>query len=44
MSEFLDYLCAYCENEEHDTCWFDLPDLNCVCCLDTIKILEAPNG
>lgn len=44
MSQFLDYLCTYCEHEEHDTCWDLEPDPDCVCCVDTIKILEDTNG
>ena len=34
---FLDYMCSYCEHEEHDTCWDVEPDIKCSCCVETMK-------
>ena len=36
---FLDYLCGYCSEEEHDTCWYEWekPDPDCVCCAETAR-------
>jgi hypothetical protein len=42
MSRFLDHRCSNCEEEEHDVCWVDEPDLSCVCCVETIELMEAP--
>ena len=35
--EFLDYLCHYCCEEEHDVCWDLKPDPDCVCCAETAR-------
>ena len=34
--QFLDYRCDYCSEEEHDICWDWNPDLDCVCCKQTL--------
>ena len=36
---FLDYRCDNCSEEEHDTCWVDNPDFDCVCCRETMLII-----
>ncbi len=35
---FLDYRCDNCSEEEHDICWVDKPDRDCVCCRETIAL------
>ncbi len=35
---FLDYRCDNCSEEEHDICWVDKPDLDCVCCRETLSL------
>jgi len=32
---FLDYRCENCDEEEHDICWIDEPDEDCVCCAES---------
>ena len=41
MRAFLDYRCENCDEEEHDICWVDEPDLECVCCLATMLIMTG---
>ena len=38
---FLDYRCENCDEEEHDICWVDEPDLECVCCVATMLIMTG---